>query len=76
MGQSTTLSKPAKHPFGPKVENYIYFSFIPSRNLVLKQDVPGLYNSKCEKGRLGPEEFTVDISGCNTAGQHWFLNGL
>lgn len=70
------LSKPAKHPFDPKVANYINFSFIKSRNPVLKQDVPGLYNAKCKKGRLSPEEFTVDVSGCNTAAQHQFLNGL
>lgn len=75
-GQSTALSKPAKHPFGPKVANCIHFAFITSRSLVLKQDVPGLYNAKCKKGKLSPEEFTVDVSGCNTAAQHQFLNGL
>jgi len=52
------------------------FSFMTFRSLVLKQDVPGLYSAKREKGRLSPEEFTVDVSGCNTAAWHGFLNGL
>ncbi|XP_074946388.1 transmembrane protein 150C isoform X2 [Phalacrocorax aristotelis] len=45
-------------------------------SLVLKQHVPDLYNAKCEKGRLSPEEFSVHISGCKTAAQHQQLNGL
>lgn len=49
-GQSTALSKPAKHTFDPKVANYVIFSFITSRSLVLKKDVPGLY-TKCKEGR-------------------------
>lgn len=51
-------------------------SFIASRSLVLKQNTPGLYNAKCQKGRLSAEAFTGNISGCNTAAQHRFLNGL
>lgn len=84
-GQTAALSKLAKDSFGPKVANYFFynkiiflwqinFSFITSRSL--EQDVPGLCNAKCEKGRFSPEDFTVDTSGCNTAAQHCFLNGL
>lgn len=69
-------SKPAEHPFGPVVANHIIFSFLTPRSVVWKRGVPGSCSAKCEIGRLSPQELTVGVSGCNTAAQHWLLNGL